>query len=61
MVLRGQVVPDEARAWTAGLLLAGDYFTWARQRAFAKASAAIRGRLRRAASPSAGGLPPSAP
>jgi hypothetical protein len=39
-------VPDEARAWTAGLLLASDYFTWARQRALAKASAAIRGRPR---------------
>jgi hypothetical protein len=61
-MMRGQVVPDEARAWTAGLLLASDYFTWARQRALAKASAAIRGRLRRgSAPPSTGGLPPSAP
>jgi hypothetical protein len=46
-MLRGQVVPDEARAWTAGLLLATDYFAWARRRAVAKANAAIRGRLDR--------------
>jgi hypothetical protein len=42
---RGQVVPDEARAWTAGLVLASDYFAWARRQAFSKASAAIRSRL----------------
>jgi hypothetical protein len=42
---RGQVVPDEARAWTAGLLMATEYFAWARRRAFSKASKAIRGRL----------------
>jgi hypothetical protein len=44
---RGQVVPDEARAWTAGLVLASDYFAWARRQAFSKASAAIRSRLER--------------
>ena len=44
---RGQVVPDEARAWTAGLVLASDYFAWARRQAVSKASAAIRGRLDR--------------
>jgi hypothetical protein len=42
---RGQVVPDEARAWTAGLVVASEYFAWARRRAFSKASAAIRSRL----------------
>jgi hypothetical protein len=46
-MMRGQVVPEEARAWTAGLLLAGDYFAQARREAVAKASAAIRGRLHR--------------
>jgi hypothetical protein len=44
-MMRGQVVPDEARAWTAGLLLATDYFAWARRRAVSKASAAIRRRI----------------
>jgi hypothetical protein len=44
---RGQVVPDEARAWTAGLVLASDYFAWARRQAFSKASVAIRSRLDR--------------
>lgn len=44
-MMRGQVVPEEARAWTAGLLLATDYFAQARREAVAKASAAIRGRL----------------
>jgi hypothetical protein len=48
-VLRGQVVPDDARAWTAGLLVAGDYFTRARRDALAAASAAIRRRLRQRA------------
>jgi hypothetical protein len=46
-MMRGQVVPEEARAWTAGLLLASDYFAQARRVAVAKASAAIRGRLHR--------------
>ena len=46
-MLRGQVVPEEARAWTAGLLVAGDYFAHARREAVAKASAAIRSRLHR--------------
>ena len=45
-MLRGQVVPDDARAWTAGLLVAGDYFSRARREAVAAASAAIRRRLR---------------
>ena len=48
-MMRGQVVPEEARAWTAGLLLATDYFAHARREAVVKASAAIRGRLRGAA------------
>ena len=43
-MMRGQVVPEEARAWTAGLLLASDYFAHARREAVAKASAAIRGK-----------------
>jgi hypothetical protein len=47
-MMRGQVVPEEARAWTAGLLLATDYFAQARRVAVAKANAAIRGRLHRA-------------
>ncbi|HEV3012026.1 MAG TPA: hypothetical protein VG499_02030 [Actinomycetota bacterium] len=46
-MMRGQVVPEEARAWAAGLLLTGDYFAHARREAVAKASAAIRGRLHR--------------
>ncbi|HEX7146070.1 MAG TPA: hypothetical protein VF512_01075 [Actinomycetota bacterium] len=46
-MMRGQVVPEEARAWTAGLLLASDYFAHARREAVAKASTAIRGRLHR--------------
>jgi hypothetical protein len=41
-------VPEEARAWTAGLLLATDYFAQARRQALARASATIRSRLRRA-------------
>jgi hypothetical protein len=44
-MMRGQVVGDEARAWAAGLLLAPDYFAWARRRAVSKARAAIRSRL----------------
>jgi hypothetical protein len=47
IMLRGQVVGEEARAWTAGLLLATDYFALARRQAVAKANAAIRGRLHR--------------
>ena len=46
-MMRGQVVPEEARAWTAGLLLATDYFAWARRRAMSKASTAIRRRIDR--------------
>jgi hypothetical protein len=44
-MMRGRVVPDEAQAWTAGLVMATDYFAWARRRALSKASAAIRSRL----------------
>ena len=47
-MMRGRVVPEEAQAWTAGLLLATDYFAQARREALARASATIRGRLRRA-------------
>ena len=46
-MVRGPVVRGEARAWTAGLLLATDYFAHARREAVTKASAAIRGRLHR--------------
>ena len=44
-MMRGRVMPDEAQAWTAGLLMATDYFAWARRRAMSKASAAIRRRI----------------
>ena len=37
-MMRGQVVPDEARAWTAGLPLATDYFAHARREACANAA-----------------------
>jgi hypothetical protein len=47
-MMRGQVVPEEARAWTAGLLLATDYFAQARRQALSRASASIRGQLQRA-------------
>ena len=46
-MMRGQVVPEEAQAWTAGLVLATDYFARARREALAKANTAIRGRLHR--------------
>jgi hypothetical protein len=46
-MMRGQVLSEDARAWTAGLLLATDYFAHARRRAVAKANAAIRSRLHR--------------
>ena len=45
-MLRGQVVPDDARAWTGGLLVAGEYFSRARRQAVTAASAAVRRRLR---------------
>ena len=48
-MMRGRVMPDEAQAWTAGLLLATDYFAWARRRAVSKASTAIRRRIDRRA------------
>ena len=53
-MLRGQVVPDDARAWTAGLLVAGDYFTRARRKALTAASVAIRRRLAGRAARSSG-------
>jgi hypothetical protein len=46
-MMRGQVVAEDARAWTAGVLLATDYFAKARREAVTKANAAIRGRLHR--------------
>jgi hypothetical protein len=45
-MMRGQVLSEDARAWTAGLLLASDYFAEARRRAVARANATIRSRLR---------------
>jgi hypothetical protein len=45
-MMRGQVLSEDARAWTAGLLLASDYFAQARRRAVARADATIRSRLR---------------
>jgi hypothetical protein len=49
-MVRGPVVAADARAWSAGRLRSSDYFARARQRAFEKASDAVRGRLRRLAS-----------
>jgi hypothetical protein len=46
-MVRGPVVPQEARAWSAGRLASDDYFERARRRAFAKASDAVRDRLHR--------------
>ncbi len=43
---RGRVVPDEARAWSAGRLPSSDYFAWARRRALTAAGDAVRERLR---------------
>ena len=48
-MLRGSVVGADGRAWSAGRLRSSDYFARARQRALAKASDAVRGRLRRIA------------
>ena len=48
-MVRGPVVGADGRAWSAGRLRSSDYFARARQRALAKASDAVRGRLRRIA------------
>jgi hypothetical protein len=48
-MVRGPVVAADARAWSMGRLRSSDYFARARQRALAKASDAVRGRLRRIA------------
>jgi hypothetical protein len=48
-MVRGQVVGADGRAWSSGRLRSSDYFARARQRALAKASDAVRGRLRRIA------------
>jgi len=44
-MVRGPVVPQEARAWSAGRLASDDYFERARRRALAGASDAVRDRL----------------
>jgi hypothetical protein len=49
-MVRGPVVAADARAWSTGRLRSSDYFARARQRALAKASDTVRGRLRRIAS-----------
>ncbi|HZD02680.1 MAG TPA: hypothetical protein VFA46_21560 [Actinomycetes bacterium] len=48
-MVRGPVVAAEGHAWSTGRLRSSDYFPWARRRAFAKASDAVRERLRRVA------------
>jgi hypothetical protein len=48
-MVRGPVVDADGRAWSAGRLRSSDYFARARRRALAKASDAVRGRLRRIA------------
>jgi hypothetical protein len=48
-MVRGPVVAAEGHAWSTGRLSSSDYFSRARQRAFAKASDAVRERLRRVA------------
>lgn len=48
-MVRGPVVEWDGRAWSAGRLRSSDYFASARRRALAKASDAVRGRLRRIA------------
>lgn len=48
-MVRGPVVAADGRAWSMGRLRSSDYFARARQRALAKASDAVRGRLRRIA------------
>jgi hypothetical protein len=46
-MVRGPVVAADARAWSDGRLRSSVYFARARQRALAKASDTVRGRLRR--------------
>lgn len=48
-MVRGPVVAADGRAWSMGRLRSSDYFAGARQRALAKASDTVRGRLRRIA------------
>ncbi len=48
-MVRGPVVGAEGHAWSMGRLSSSDYFARARQRALAKASDAVRERLRRVA------------
>lgn len=48
-MVRGPVVAAEGHAWSTGRISSSDYFPWARRRALAKASDAVRERLRRAA------------
>jgi hypothetical protein len=48
-MVRGPVLAADARAWSMGHLRSSDYFARARQRALAKSSDAVRGRLRRIA------------
>jgi hypothetical protein len=48
-MVRGPVVAADGRAWSMGRLRSSDYFARARQRALAKASDTVRGRLRRLA------------
>ncbi len=52
-MVRGPVVPQEARAWSMGRLASDDYFERARRRASARASDAVRDRLH---GPANGGL-----
>jgi hypothetical protein len=48
-MVRGPVVAAEGHAWSMGRISSSDYFPWARRRALAKASDAVRERLRRVA------------
>ncbi|HEV8649149.1 MAG TPA: hypothetical protein VG276_07010 [Actinomycetes bacterium] len=45
-MVRGRVMPEEARAWSTGRLRSSEYFAWARRRAFTRAGDTIRTRLR---------------
>jgi len=45
-MVRGRVMPEEARAWSTGRLRSSEYFAWARRRAFTAAGDTIRTRLR---------------
>lgn len=45
-MVRGRVMPEEARAWSTGRLRSSEYFAWARRRAFSRAGDTIRNRLR---------------